>query len=436
MNSSFWTDHDKVRNMSWIILLAFIVTNFIASIIISVDIPYADTWDVLGGKNGIDTEPSLSFSTLFTTHNVHLIVIMKAIYIISYYLFDMNNLYINIINYFITISLSLSLYLVVKNYIKDIAFAPLLFVPLFSYYFIDIFTWAFLLSSTLMVTFGFLAIYFGFIKDRNIKNVIIMIIFLILSAMSTSYTFATGVIISYILKEIIYIRSCEKVKKFDIITLITTIILFIITIPIPFYLLRNPEVSLPNLHIAAIIPNFIKSIVLSTTLLSSNNLLLTIPLLIFVSIPVLTFIINKDVLKNKDIQAVYAVIIASLTSIAAVSVFRTLEKSIHTRHYAFALILTPIVAILFIKLHYKYKTKLTRRLAMIYLTAISLIVIGTIPVGVVRYQQIYQTMTTGNECVQEYYKGLNNGMCNMIYPRPLLKHLDRANELGLSFTKD
>ncbi len=436
MNISFWRDDRKVRNISWVILITFIVINFIATMIISVDVLYGDAWEIWVGKHGIDSDPSLSLSTLFTAHNVHLIVIMKAIYMISYFLFDMNNIYITIINYFITITLFLSFYLIVKDYLKDIAFAPLLFTPLFSYYFIDIFTWPFLLSTTLMVTFGFLAIYFGFIKDRSIKNIFIMFIFLILSSISTNYTFATGVMLAYIIKEIIYISGNKKTKKYDITTLLITITIFILAIPIPFSFLRNTDATLTIIHIEAIIPNFIKSIVIATALISSNNLLLTIPIFIFVSIPILAFIINKEVFKNKNLQAIFAVIIASLTSIAAVAVFRVLSESIQTRHYAFSLILTPIVAILFIKLHYKYKTKVTRRLAMIYLTTISIIVIVTIPVGVIRYMQIHRTMTNAYNCVQEYYQGLGSGECKMTYPTSLSKHLDRAKELGLSFTKD
>ncbi len=436
MNSSFWTDHNKVRNLSWIILITFIVTNFIATMIVSVDIIFGDTWEIWRGENGLESKPNLSLSYLFTAHNVHLIVIMKAIYTLSYYLFDMNNIYITIINYFITLTLFLSLYLIVKNYIKDIAFAPLLFVPLFSYYFIDIFTWPFLLSTTLMVSFGFLAIYFGFLKDRSITNIAIMFIFLILSSISTNYTFATGIMFSYIIKEIIYISSCEKVRKFDITKLLTTVIIFIITIPIPFSLLRNPEMGLSLSHIGTIIPNFIKSVAISTTLISSNNLLLTIPIFIFVSTPILAFIINKEVFKNKDLQAIFAIIIASLTNILAVAVFRSQENSIATRHYAFALILVPITAILFIKLNDRYKTKITHRLKLFYLTAITLIIIGTIPVGVIRYQQIHRTMTNGYNCVQEYYQGLSNAECQMIYSGSLSTHLDRAKELGLSFTKD
>ena len=424
--------HYKTINLiSWAILATFVIINLVFIINSAVNIPYWDEWEI------VNDLPNISLTRLFTPHNEHLIVTTKLYVYLQYAINDLNFKYMIIINYFFFIGMALSLYLIIKNYTKDIAFTPLLFIPLFSPSLISGYLFAFLISLTLMTTFGLLAIYFGFIRERNNRNTVIMIIFMTLSAISTSYSFPTGVMIAYILKEIIYISKPQNQHRvYEIARVVITFIIFIFTVLMPFYIFQNNEINTVISPLILFINHFMKSVLFVSTLIGSGNLFISIPLVMFASIPIFVFIINGDVFKDKYLQACYAIIICTIINVAGVSLIRgTMESGISTRHTIFTQIATPILTILFIKLYRKYQNKLTRVITFIYLSIISISVILAIYGMDKKYDGINQSRQDGSDCVKAYYTQGGGSLCQSIYPVPLDDYLKKAYELQLSFTK-
>ena len=425
--------YKTINIFSWIILTTFIIINLFFIATTAVNIPYWDAWEVVWDL------PNLSLTRLFTPHNEHLIVTTKLLTHIQYLTIGLNFKYMTVITYFFFIGMFLSLYLIIKDYTKNIPFTPLLFIPLFSQYFFSNYMFAFLITLILMTTFGLLAIYFGFIRERNNTNTIIMVILMGLSAISTSYSFPTGVMIVYTLKEIIYISKKENNNRtYEISRLILVSVSFVILVLMPFYIFKNNLVQTTISPLTVFINHFISSCLMVSTLVTSNNLLVIIPCLILVSIPIITFIINKDVFKDKYLQACYAIITCTLINIAGVSLIRgTIEPIISSRHYTFTLIVIPILAILFVKLYMRYKNKLTMAFSFIYvgILAMSIITKFNSYSGYDRYAQINQSRQYGYDCVRAFYMGSGNSLCQSIYPAPLETHLKRAKELKLSFTK-
>ena len=424
--------HYKTINLiSWAILATFVIINLVFIINSAVNIPYWDEWAI------VNDLPNISLTRLFTPHNEHLIVTTKLYVYLQYAINDLNFKHMMIINYFFFIGMALSLYLIIKNYTKDIAFTPLLFIPLFSPSLISGYLFAFLISLTLMTTFGLLAIYFGFIRERNNRNTVIMIIFMTLSAISTSYSFPTGVMIAYILKEIIYISKPQNQHRvYEIARVVITFIIFIFTVLMPFYIFQNNEINTVISPLILFINHFMKSVLFVSTLIGSGNLFISIPLVMFASIPIFVFIINGDVFKDKYLQACYAIIICTIINVAGVSLIRgTMESGISTRHTIFTQIATPILTILFIKLYRKYQNKLTRVITFIYLSIISISVILAIYGMDKKYDGINQSRQDGSDCVKAYYTQGGGSLCQSIYPVPLDDYLKKAYELQLSFTK-
>ena len=424
--------HYKTINLiSWAILATFVIINLVFIINSAVNIPYWDEWAI------VNDLPNISLTRLFTPHNEHLIVTTKLYVYLQYAINDLNFKHMMIINYFFFIGMALSLYLIIKNYTKDIAYTPLLFIMFFNYHFILNFMTPFLISLVWMTTFGLLAIYFGFIRERNNRNTVIMIIFMTLSAISTSYSFPTGVMIAYILKEIIYIsKSDNQHRAYEISRVVITFIIFIFTVLMPFYIFQNNEINTVISPLILFINHFMKSVLFVSTLIGSGNLFISIPLVMFASIPIFVFIINGDVFKDKYLQACYAIIICTIINVAGVSLIRgTMESGISTRHTIFTQIATPILTILFIKLYRKYQNKLTRVITFIYLSIISISVILAIYGMDKKYDGINQSRQDGSDCVKAYYTQGGGSLCQSIYPVPLDDYLKKAYELQLSFTK-
>ena len=427
--------HYKTINLiSWAILATFVIINLVFIINSAVNIPYWDEWAI------VNDLPNISLTRLFTPHNEHLIVTTKLYVYLQYAINDLNFKYMIIINYFFFIGMALSLYLIIKNYTKDIAFTPLLFIPLFSPSLISGYLFAFLISLTLMTTFGLLAIYFGFIRERNNRNTVIMIIFMTLSAISTSYSFPTGVMIAYILKEIIYIsKSDNQHRAYEIARVVITFIIFIFTVLMPFYIFQNNEINTVISPLSFFINHFLQSCLLVTTLMRSSNLLIIIPCCILVSIPILTFIINKDVFKDKSLQACYAIVICTIINVAGVSLIRGInEASLSSRHLMFTIVVIPVLALLFVKLYMRYKNKLTILISFLYISILTtsiFISFNQYPIDK-RYAQINQSRQYGYDCVKAYYTQGGGSLCQPIFPVPLDYYLKRAYELQLSFVKE
>ena len=425
--------YKTINLTSWTILAIFSVTNFVFIVNSAVDIPHWDAWEVVW------TLPNLSLDLLFAPHNEHLIVTTKLYTYLLYIINGLNLKYMTIINYFFFIAMLLSLYLILKNYTKDIAYFPLLFIVFFIPSFIINFMSPFLISLIWMTTFGLLAIYFGFIRERNNINTSIMLILMWLSAISTSYSFPTGVMIAFILKEIICIsKPNNQHRTYEVLRLIITFLFFILIVLLPFYILRDINIQTVISSLSLFINHFMKSILFVSTLISTGNLLISTPLLMFISIPLITFIINGDVFKDKYLQACYAIIICTSINVAGVSLIRGAELSISSRHALFTRIATPIFAILFIKLYTRYKNKLTKTITILYLSMLSisvLLIIVLVPRHNQAYSRINKSRQYGYDCVQAFYAGSGNSLCPSIYPIPLENHLKKAKGLELSFTK-
>ena len=427
--------YKTINLISWLILGIFVILNLVFIVNSTVNIPFWDEWEIVWDL------PNISLAKLFTPHNEHLIVTTKLYIYLQYAMNDLNFKYMAIVNYFFFIGMIFALYLIIKDYTKTIPFTPLLFVMFFSPRFITAFTQPFLISLMLMTTFGLLAIYFGFIRERNNRNIIIMIIFMGLSAISTSYSFSTGVMIAYILKEIIYINKPEnKHRMYETLRLIITFLIFTSVVLLPFYIFKNANPRTEFSSMSEFLNHFANSLFLISTLIKSSNLYSSIVYIIFVAIPIVVFIVNGDIFKNKYLQAFYAIIICVIINVAGVSLIRgTYGLMIDPRHYIFAIIATPIIVILFIQLYVRYKNKLTLIATSLFLTIFSVSLILTI-ISSRGYQFRYSnqriSLQDGSDCVQAYYAGSGNSICETLYPKPLDKHLKKAYDVNLSFVKE
>jgi len=423
--------YNKVNIFSWIILGLMVASTFITILLTAVNMPFWDEWDVIR-----ITLPDFSLEKLFALHNEHRIVFSRLLIYINYYLNDLNIRYLIIENFFIYTAAISVLYIIVKRFATDIPYLPIFFIPLFSPRLADHFLWSTLNSFNFTLLFGLLAVYFGFIRESNNNNILLMLLFLLCSTISMSFAFPFGIMVAYIIKEILNIFIFKSSSN-KIITIRLGIIIFtfLLIISLPFYFFNT------NLTLQASLtyPNnlkfwlfFLHSYGFSVNL--SEGKIVSIISAILMSIPLLIFMFNKKEIYKPELQAYFAIILAVLSSISAIAIGRAfMSESISNRHYSLFIILVPIISVLLIKLYRKYKRVPVLILCILYFSTLSFHTLEEMRID--RYFNIKKDRLVGVECAKSYYDGTGSDSCKNLYPRPMVTYFDKAKELNLSFTK-
>ena len=440
--------YKTINTISWITLIIFITTNLVFIANSSVNIPYWDEWVTI-----TKILSDFSLENIIAFHNEHRIVFTKLLLYASYYLNDLNIVYLIIINYFLYIIAIFILYIIVKKIATDIPYLPLFFIPLFSPLLAESFMWSFLNQFTFTIIFGLLAVYFGFIKKRNNLNTIIMTLFLLLSTLSISFVFPFGIMVAYIIKELsnnfIFKLGYSKV---DIYRLIITTITFFFIVYLPFFyfnagldtqaILSSPLtlnfwlfVIKSYMFIATTIPieavkNGLATMSIEAIFLISISIIATI----LATITILISLLNKKELLKPEFQACVAIAFGVFSAMFITAIGRaSIQVLVPSRNYFLYVILIPIISVLVINLYKRNKKNSTLILLVTYFLILSINTVEHMKFD--KYYDIEKTRLDGIECIELYYSGNGDSLCESIYSEPLVNYLKQSHELKLSFTK-
>lgn len=419
--SRFSLSENQISTFSWLVLGLTLLINFIFILKGTINIPYWDEWEM------VDHLGKFDLSWLFAYHNEHRIVFTKLLTLI---LAKINgwNLYTNVaINYILLIITAGFLYKIIKPAANNLATLPLYFLPIFSTLNCENLARPFQSQFHFMILFGLIAVIFGFLKENNVKNQLIFSFFLICSMFSMSFTFAAGIIIVYIFKEIMERKSVFSKTLLPFLIFVSALGAFFIGSQqqLQNYGYRTPW----HITFWKFFTNLFSVSTLGTIHAITLQMAITF-VLVFLS---LSIIFKKENIKNKNIQALLAIFAASCVSLAAITLGRAqFGIVVSLRHTEIGLILIPIIATLF----YSQKIKNGKNLFLIYTL---FLIIGFLPYfkfTAYSHDELNFMRKSGVSCVENFYKYNSQPYCWTIYPRDLRDKLIEAKRINLSFTKE
>lgn len=415
---------DKQINIfSWGILFTAIIFNFITILKSSVNIPFMDEWSLIPYLGKFD------IGWLFNFHNEHRIVFTKLVIFLLYKLNGWNIYTGIVIDYLLFFITTVVLYKIIKPICKDFAMFPLFFLPLYSVFNQENLTILFQSQFHFMILFGLLAVIFGFLRKRCLLNNILFALFLNYSIYSMNFAFATGIMIVYIIKELLHGEN-KFINLFVPLALfLPALMYFFVGFPQSTTLIypwrRLFRIYYSNLLILGITGKQYPLIIEKA---------MTIILTIYVAIKGL---FNKENKNNNVLQAIFAVFIASSCSIAAISSGRAnYQLIVPARHIEIVTVIIPLLLSLF----YFDKIKNGRKWFFIYFLVL---VIGFSQqfnyLSRIR-GQIYKEKSIGLDCAKSFYEyssftNMKSYYCTTVFPYELKDLLIDAKKFNLSFTR-
>lgn len=217
----FWEEllhSKKVLIFSFCILGIFILWNFYNIYQNAVDLPFWDEWEaLLPGR----LDNNLNLNWLLSFHNEHKIFWTRLYTWILFHFDGWNLRHQIIINFFLYLSSMIVLYKIIPD--KN-SLLPIFFIPCFSDVLIENQLTGFQSVFYFMLLFSFLAIYFGFVKEDNLKNSLLFAIFTLFSMFSMTFVSGVALLGAYIIKQ----RALNKKVLIVSIIIILGVLLFYI----------------------------------------------------------------------------------------------------------------------------------------------------------------------------------------------------------------
>ena len=187
-------NNNKTYFLSLSALIVLVTIHFCIIVVTSVNIPWFDEyWLVYYADKPF-------WESVWATHNGHRVVFSRLTVLLLYKCGVMNYAFFPLLSYIIYCFVIYFYYKLIKLGAEGLSYLPLLFLPFFS----KLLFWNFVQDQTgvhFNILFALLAIYFGYIKETNNKNILLMILFLIGSILSFSYVYAYAIMFVYVAKE-------------------------------------------------------------------------------------------------------------------------------------------------------------------------------------------------------------------------------------------
>lgn len=379
----------------------------------AVDLPYWDEWDTY--LSSCVLKDKLDINWLFSHWNEHKIVFTKFLTWLQYRIDGWNIAHQIKFNFFIQIASLAVLYKLLRSTAKSFALLPLFFIPYFSDIIYENALWGFQSQFYIMTLFCFLAIYFGYVKESNIKNNILFTFFTICAMFSQTFAAGIALIIPYIIKE-------RRNLKYILCSLIPLLGAFAV------FFTGKIDVQVSHLYF----PNtltfwyyFSHTIFKSITGISiAKNAELFIILFLLALYTYLLFIKNK--LDDKKYQIYTALIFLACTFLSAITVGRAeYGYIISPRYYNVTLFLIPVISVML----YNYKKY---RYVSVYLLILIMTFYNCFSFNDYKISAENRLFALK---ILELYKGQKSFIIGTIYPDNLNDKIDNAKVLNISFIR-
>lgn len=194
----FWENlknNKSVFYISCLILAVFILWNFYNVFQNAVDLPFWDEWEALLPGH---LDKQINYNWLLSFHNEHKIFWTRLFSWILYNFDGWNLRHQIILNFFLYLASMFVLYKIIPD--KN-SLLPLFFIPCFSDVLIENQMTGFQSVFYFMLLFSFLAIYFGFVKENNVKNTLLFSIFAVCSMFSMTFISGIALFAAFIIKQ-------------------------------------------------------------------------------------------------------------------------------------------------------------------------------------------------------------------------------------------
>lgn len=217
------------RIIVWSILFLAMIWNFFNVCKLSVNVPFWDEWDYLKAVENFNWE------NLVEVHVQHRIIFTRLLFYWDYLLEGLNFQHLIIFNYFIYLTLIISIMRIFEKQIKDISYFPLFFLPFFTDLASENLIWAGQSQFHLTLLFLMLAIYSGFIAKKTIINNFLFGFFLLLSIFSMTPLLAVCVWGIWLVRQGFIFQKANKSERKKILTESTVLSAVIIAANICFF---------------------------------------------------------------------------------------------------------------------------------------------------------------------------------------------------------
>ncbi len=331
--------------VSFVILALFVMWNFYNVFINAVDVPYWDEWETLLPGH---LDSKLNWNWIFSFHNEHKIVWTKLYTWIFYHIDGWNLRHQIITNFFLFLTSLGLLYKVIPD--KN-SLLPLFFIPCLADVNFENQLTGFQSQFYFMLIFAFIAIYFGFVKQKNLRNTILFSIFTVCSMFSMTFAAGIGLLIAFIIKE----RKLNKYSLTAFLIIAAGILLFFANYG---QLTEQMPLMLPDNLVFW--TKYFKSIFVGVLNICFSNRISVMAGAFISVIAVYLFIKEKN---NSDFYIYLALFSLSLCLIGAIGCGRFSDENIlyvSSRHLLVINFLIPCIAALF----YRYKQY---KLCLLYL---------------------------------------------------------------------
>jgi len=171
---------------------------------------------------------------------------------------------------------------------------------------------------------------------------------------------------------------------------------------------------------------------------NSENVGVASAFALFAFFPLVWAVTNFRKIRNSKAQwLIFSLQVAIIGSLATIALGRaaSLMGSKASRYAEFAVTLVPLSYLAWRGILENKSALLVQRFSTVFFVVIAFSFMDDW--NILRpYRSHEPPMRRGVACVQDYFEGRNaQGFCPDLYPLPLAERLDRAKELGLSFTR-
>lgn len=424
-----------VRCGAWTALIALAIFRLGVVFRCAVDIPLLDEWDMLGFlENNVR---HIQWKSFFDFHNDHRIFFTRLVIYLEFLSTGWDIRHTLMANYAVFLAMVASLIFLCRPLLKGFPPYPLFFVPFFSDYVWINMGWSFQSQFHFMILFALCAIWFGLARPPTARNTAGFIFFCGLSMFSMSPTCALGVWCVYALKQFSQMTRENWTRRA---TTLAAAMGGIAALTLAFFS------GYRGIHLAGE-PGFYLLYPWNGRFWSYSCRSLAnafagtgydcAPWLGFFVAPaaglLVLYILAKSKLRNESVFPPLAIVAASLVSLAAIAYGRGyMERMACDRHMEVLLMAIPALMAVWATLP---KERIGRGGL---LAALLILLKGYSWYLVPREAPIMQDyLLAGKGEIVAYAKGYKSQVdSELLYPTNLTAHVLRAEELGLSFTRE
>jgi hypothetical protein len=422
--------HYGVKAVWLVIAMLFMYQLFLVNRY-AVDIPTMDEWTYFTSGGLMD---GFTWKWLMETHNEHQIVITKLMAWLNLKLFGLNFVAQNMINLLLFGGL-LAAVAVFKNKMlgrEKFAYFPLFLIFLLSPIIWENHLWAFQSQFHLVLLFSMLMLYHAFRADLSVNSALLFSMYAILAI----FSFSAGVIfvVTYLLCITVFVAAGIKGNRLERAAGWRFLLIVCGMCGVSIYLwsfgYEPPEWPRPKaLPSDYMFWNYFFNIISFGFGFKNLNILPGIVCLLLVAVPPILLVTKKETRWQPTTWLVLSSILGILMVLAAISVGRAWIYPSKTSRYAeIGFMLIPYSALGW----WLVMKEGRKRIMMLSLLWIFCLMSYSQDLSTYSYAEFRQINLYDLECIEDYYSGVGNGICQ---GRTTPGDLDRAKRNRVNFTK-